>query len=189
MVHFEVVLRPNFESQDHYEVLGCTFSSTQEELTDAYRHLSWKYHPENQPDDPEAMKIFVRLSEAYYALVIGKHKTTFRQRMVTLTANDAKKAYEKRFGRFRKLSFVEAGIFGIPYGFALKEQLKAEDKPRGQLECGRIKVGFFRAFSLKLKLDGVLGLMEVLLTAGTIGACKFIVHVVFWSYRLHSCYL
>jgi hypothetical protein len=172
MVHFEVVLRPNFKSPDHYQVLGCHPSSSKEELTEAYRNLSWKYHPQNRPDDAEAMQIFVRLSEAYCALVIGDIESGGRKRGV-LTASEAKRAYEKRFGRFTRLYYNEGGIVGLPYSFALKEIMSTEEGPRRLLECGRLRVGFFRGFRLKLKLDWILAIIEVLLTWGTVAACKY----------------
>ena len=166
MVHFEVVLRPNFKSKDPYQVLGCHPSATKEELMTAYRNLSWRYHPQNRPDDPEAMAIFVRLSEAYYALVLSGGKKS------ALTPREATNVYERRFGRFTRLYYNNGGIVGLPYGFVLKEQLTPEGSHRGPLECGRIKLGFFRAFRLKLKMDWILAILEVFLTGGTIGACK-----------------
>lgn len=149
-------------------MLGCDPSSSKEELTEAYRNLSWKYHPQNRQDDAEAMKIFTRLGEAYNAIMIGDGGETPKG----LTAKQAKWAYEKRFGRFRKLYYDEGGIVGLPYAFALKEQLGAENGPSGYLDCGNMKVGFFRGFYLKFKMDWVLAIIEVLLTAGSVGACK-----------------
>jgi len=170
MVHFEVVLRPKFNSKDPYQVLGCHPSATKEELMTAYRNLSWRYHPQNRPDDPEAMAIFVRLSEAYYALVLSDAETGGRKKSA-LTPREATNVYERRFGRFTRLYYNNGGIVGLPYGFVLKEQLPIEGSHWG-LECGRIKLGFFRAFRLKLKMDWILAILEVLLTGGTIGACK-----------------
>ena len=172
MVHFEVVLRPNFRSKDPYEVLGCHSSAAKEELITAYRNLSWKYHPQNRPDDPEAMAIFVRLSEAYHALVVSDVETG-RSGKSALTPREATNVYERRFGRFTRRYYNNGGIVGLPYGFVLKEQLSIEGSHRVPLECGRIKLGFFRGFRLKMKMDWILAILEVLLTGGTVGACKY----------------
>jgi len=186
MVHFEVVLRPNFNSTDHYEVLGCQSSASKEELTEAYRGLSWKYHPQNRPDDADSMRIFVRLSEAYYALVLRDiesppatgstpRSTTTPNETPTTTTTTHTKRRSGRSTTNNKLYYNDGGIFGLPYAHNLKEHLTTEEgkKIRGSpLQCGRIQLGFFLGFLLKLKIDWILAIIEIVLTAGTVAACK-----------------
>ncbi|MCD7898480.1 MAG: DnaJ domain-containing protein [Bacteroides sp.] len=49
---------------DYYKVLGVDKSSTQDQIKKAYRKLARKYHPDLNPDDPDAIKKFQELNEA-----------------------------------------------------------------------------------------------------------------------------
>ena len=53
---------------NHYETLGVDRSVTKEELKKKYRELSMKYHPDKNPDDPEAENKFKEINEAYSVL-------------------------------------------------------------------------------------------------------------------------
>ncbi|XP_054897570.1 dnaJ homolog subfamily A member 3, mitochondrial-like [Poeciliopsis prolifica] len=57
---------PNKE--DFYEILGVTRTASQKEIKKAYYQLAKKYHPDTNPDDPEAKEKFAKLAEAYEVL-------------------------------------------------------------------------------------------------------------------------
>lgn len=52
----------------YYAILGVPKTATLEDIKQAYRKLAIKYHPKNNPNDEEAHKKFVEVSEAYKAL-------------------------------------------------------------------------------------------------------------------------
>lgn len=54
--------------RDYYEVLGVDRSADQEAIKKAYRQLAFKYHPDRNPDDPDAESKFKEASEAYDVL-------------------------------------------------------------------------------------------------------------------------
>ncbi|KAG7222539.1 hypothetical protein INR49_031654 [Caranx melampygus] len=54
--------------QDFYEVLGVARSASQKDIKKAYYQLAKKYHPDTNPDDPEAKEKFAKLAEAYEVL-------------------------------------------------------------------------------------------------------------------------
>uniref|UniRef100_A0A8D3BJN5 DnaJ homolog subfamily A member 3, mitochondrial n=1 Tax=Scophthalmus maximus TaxID=52904 RepID=A0A8D3BJN5_SCOMX len=54
--------------QDFYEVLGISRSASQKDIKKAYYQLAKKYHPDTNPDDPEAKEKFAKLAEAYEVL-------------------------------------------------------------------------------------------------------------------------
>ncbi len=56
------------QPRDYYEVLGVTREATEAEIKKAYRKLALKYHPDRNPDDPEAEARFKEASEAYSVL-------------------------------------------------------------------------------------------------------------------------
>ncbi|MCH2038217.1 MAG: molecular chaperone DnaJ [Rickettsiales bacterium] len=54
--------------QDYYELLGVERSASPDDMKKAYRKLAMKYHPDRNPDNPEAEKKFKEVSEAYEVL-------------------------------------------------------------------------------------------------------------------------
>jgi molecular chaperone DnaJ len=54
--------------RDYYEILGVSRSATEEEIKKSYRKLALKYHPDRNPDDPEAEEKFKEAAEAYEVL-------------------------------------------------------------------------------------------------------------------------
>ena len=54
--------------RDYYEVLGVSKNADEAEIKKAYRALAKKYHPDMNPDDPNAEAKFKEASEAYAVL-------------------------------------------------------------------------------------------------------------------------
>ena len=50
--------------RDLYEVLGVGRDATEDEIKKAFRALARKYHPDANPDDPEAAERFREANEA-----------------------------------------------------------------------------------------------------------------------------
>ncbi|WP_442591668.1 DnaJ C-terminal domain-containing protein [Pedobacter sp. AW31-3R] len=53
---------------DYYKVLGVDKNASQEDIKKAYRKLARKYHPDLNPNDQEANKMFQQINEANEAL-------------------------------------------------------------------------------------------------------------------------
>lgn len=56
------------KKRDYYEVLGVAKDATADQIKSAYRKLAMKYHPDRNPDNPEAKEKFTEISEAYEVL-------------------------------------------------------------------------------------------------------------------------
>lgn len=54
--------------RDYYEVLGVQRTATEVELKTAYRKLAMQFHPDRNPDNPDAEEKFKEASEAYGVL-------------------------------------------------------------------------------------------------------------------------
>lgn len=87
--------------RDYYEVLGVSKDATKDEIKKAYRKTALKFHPDRNPDNPEAEEKFKEAAEAYDIL-----------------SNDDKKAKYDRFGH--------AGVNG-PGGFGAGGGVNVED--------------------------------------------------------------
>ncbi|BCO09581.1 chaperone protein DnaJ [Desulfolithobacter dissulfuricans] len=55
-------------SRDYYEILGVSRDASMEVIKKSYRKLAMKYHPDRNPDDPEAEARFKEAAEAYEVL-------------------------------------------------------------------------------------------------------------------------
>ena len=56
---------------DPYQVLGVSRKASEQEVTEAYRRLAKKYHPDLHPNDPLAQKKMAELNVAYEAIKSG----------------------------------------------------------------------------------------------------------------------
>jgi molecular chaperone DnaJ len=83
--------------RDYYEVLSVERNSSGDEIKRAYRKLAVKYHPDKNPDDPEAEEKFKELGEAYDVLI-----------------DEQKRAAYDRYGH---AAFAQGGVGGGRGGF------------------------------------------------------------------------
>lgn len=55
-------------ARDYYDILGVNKSANEKEIKQAFRKLAKKYHPDANPNDPQAEAKFKELNEAYEVL-------------------------------------------------------------------------------------------------------------------------
>ena len=55
-------------SKDYYQVLGVDKGASEDDIKKAYRKAAMKYHPDKNPDNPEAETKFKEAAEAYDTL-------------------------------------------------------------------------------------------------------------------------
>ena len=65
--------------RDYYEVLGISKSASADEIKKAYRKLAIQYHPDKNPDNPEAEEKFKGAAEAYEVLSNPEKKQRYDQ--------------------------------------------------------------------------------------------------------------
>lgn len=64
-------------SKDYYNVLGVDRNASDDEIKKAYRKMAMKYHPDKNPDNPEAESKFKEAAEAYDVLSTPDKKSNY----------------------------------------------------------------------------------------------------------------
>jgi len=67
----------NVTKIDYYEVLSVSRDANDQELKTAYRKLAMQYHPDRNPDNPEAEEKFKACSEAYSVLSDSEKRAAY----------------------------------------------------------------------------------------------------------------
>jgi len=67
----------NNGKRDYYEVLGVTRTATDVEIKSAYRKLAMTYHPDRNPNNPDAEDKFKEITEAYAVLADGEKRSLY----------------------------------------------------------------------------------------------------------------
>ena len=68
---------PTSSKRDYYEILGISRTATEQEIKSSYRKLAMQYHPDRNPDNPEAEDKFKEVTEAYAVLVDGEKRSMY----------------------------------------------------------------------------------------------------------------
>ena len=63
--------------RDYYEVLSIARTANDQEIKSAYRKLALQYHPDRNPDNPEAEERFKECSEAYAVLADSEKRARY----------------------------------------------------------------------------------------------------------------
>lgn len=64
-----------------YDILGVTETATQDEIKSAWRKLATKYHPDVNPDNPDAVSKLQEINQAYELVKTAEKRSSFdRQR-------------------------------------------------------------------------------------------------------------
>lgn len=64
-------------AQDYYNILGVKRDASQDDIKKAFRQQAKKYHPDTNPDNPDAEKRFKDLNEAYEVLSDSEKRSQY----------------------------------------------------------------------------------------------------------------
>ncbi len=69
--------------KDYYQILGVTEASAEDEIRRRYRKLAMQYHPDRNPDDPQAEEKFKEIAEAYGVLTDPVKRASYTRARAT----------------------------------------------------------------------------------------------------------
>lgn len=104
--------------RDYYEILGVSRSATEDEIKKSYRKLALQYHPDRNPDNPEAEEKFKEAAEAYEVL----HDTEKRGLYDRYGHEGLRNAGFKGFQGFDDIFSNFGGIFEELFGFGGRQR-------------------------------------------------------------------
>src|ERR1051326_9027166 len=97
--------------RDYYEVLGVSRSADETEIKAAYRKLALQYHPDRNPDKPEAEEKFKEASEAYAVLVDSNKRAQYDRFGHAGLGSSGFGGFDP--GAFQDFSDIFADLFGF----------------------------------------------------------------------------
>jgi molecular chaperone DnaJ len=118
------------KKRDYYEILAVERNASGEEIKRAYRKLAVKFHPDKNPDDPQAEEKFKELGEAYDVLIDSDKRAAYdRFGHAAFAHGSAGGGFHDPFDIFREVfGGAGGGIFETFFGGA---GMRGEDRQRG----------------------------------------------------------
>ena len=137
-------------SKDYYRTLELSRNASQEEIKKAYRRLALTYHPDRNPDDSEAERIFKEIGEAYAVL-----SNPEKRRAYDRFGPDPCGQQFQREDIFRGFSFNDfINQVGLRFGDEVSRRFFCGVRGRG---CGLRKGRYFRRGFFQSHFDGLMG--------------------------------
>ncbi|MCO6459376.1 MAG: molecular chaperone DnaJ [Pirellulaceae bacterium] len=97
---------------DPYAALGVSRDATAKEIQSAYRKLALKYHPDKNPDNPEASQQFKRVSEAYDILSDPQKRELYDRGGMSGVEGAGFRGFESNEEIFSRFGDVFGDLFG-----------------------------------------------------------------------------
>ena len=117
--------------RDYYEILGVARTANDQEIKSAYRKLALQFHPDRNPDNPEAEERFKECSEAYAVLADAEKRARYDR----FGHAGVGTAGGQGFGGFDATVFNDfQDIFGDIFGFG--DMLGGQGRRRSRAQRG-----------------------------------------------------
>jgi len=119
-------------SKDYYNILGVDKNASDDEIKKAYRKMAMKFHPDKNPDNPEAEAKFKEAAEAYDVLSTPDKKSNYDR---FGSASGPGSSYNGGFGGMEDIFSNFGDIFGNAFN-----QRYGGQRPQSRGSNLRIKV-------------------------------------------------
>lgn len=112
---------------DYYKTLGLNKTSTTEEIKKAYRKLAFQFHPDKNPNNPEAEETFKKISEAYEVLSDEKKRSHYDTFGTIDGVNFRQQRRRDPFSDIGDISDLFNAFFGSTHNAYSKNYTKGSD--------------------------------------------------------------
>ena len=85
---------------DYYNILGVSKDASQEDIKKAFKKLARKYHPDLNPNDPEAHRKFQEINEANEVLSDPEKRKKYDEYGENWKHADEYEAQQQQYGRY-----------------------------------------------------------------------------------------
>jgi len=128
--------------RDYYEVLGVPKDASADDIKKAYRKLALQYHPDRNPDNPEAEGRFKEASEAYQILSDEEKRAVYdRYGHSGLRGAGGEPGFQSAEEIFSQFS----DLFGDLFGFGGQRQRGGRRIRRGEDQEARLRITFLES--------------------------------------------
>ena len=112
---------------DYYELLGVSRSANKDELKKAYRQLALKYHPDRNPDNPEAEELFKEISNAFGVLNDDEKRQIYDRYGHEGLSGQGHAGFRNANDIFSSFGDIFGDMFGGFSGFGRTRQARGSD--------------------------------------------------------------
>jgi molecular chaperone DnaJ len=158
-------------ARDFYQVLGVNESATPEEIKKAYRRLAKQYHPDANPNNPQAAEMFKQISEAHGVLSDAEKRKKYdtMRKLGAFDPGTRAGAQAGRGGGFSEtFDFGDFGSMGLGDIFSSIFGRGKKEEPRGETVEVELEIPF-RTAALGGKVPVTLSVNETCPTCGGSG--------------------
>src|SRR5438046_1135096 len=109
--------------RDYYQILGVSETATTDEIKKAFRRLAKQYHPDRNPNNPQAADRFKEINEAHDVLSDAEKRKKYDQL--------------RRYGAFAGAGDAPRRGPAACVGAGARYRRSAVRRARGRARCGR----------------------------------------------------